>query len=572
MNKLILQKSSYKIIWILIAFILLPTFNVLINNSINLYEWEITTMFSSPIIFTILIDPKGIIFSIIVLAISANVLHFSSIYMREDKFINRFTALVILFVISINMLIFFPHFIIILLGWDGLGIVSFILVVYYQDPKSLGAGIITALINRIGDVILLLSIAWTLNQGHWNILYIWSSNMNYIQVPCIVLAGITKSAQIPFSSWLPAAIAAPTPVSALVHSSTLVTAGVFLLIRFHPFIRKFKEFGTLILVISVTTIIMAGIRASTECDIKKIIALSTLSQLGIIMARIGINISNMAYFHISTHALFKALLFICAGKIIITFSHRTDLRWIGNSLKSLPVTSSCILLSRMSLCGFPFLAGFYSKDAIIENIVFYSFNRLIILIFYIAVGITTFYSIRIILITLWGPKNRKPFTQAIEENNIKLPIIILSTISVIMGSIILWIFPFYVSITHISQNIKNVPLLLIMIGLLLSWITRIFIKKSIIIYKPKIHFYLCGMWFMSQLSSQFIIKYPLILSHQYLKSSDQAWIEYILAQGTNNIITKIFNRVTKFYPSNPSLYLSSSVVIFTALIILTRLL
>jgi NADH-ubiquinone oxidoreductase chain 5 len=146
------------------------------------------------------------------------------------------------------------------------------------------------------------------------------------QIICITLAAITKSAQIPFSSWLPAAIAAPTPVSALVHSSTLVTAGVFLLIRFYPFLHSHKIFNIMILIVAVSTIFIAGLRATTECDIKKIIALSTLSQLGIIITRIGLNAPILAYFHIITHALFKALLFICAGAFINQHLHSQDLR------------------------------------------------------------------------------------------------------------------------------------------------------------------------------------------------------------------------------------------------------
>ncbi len=142
----------------------------------------------------------------------------------------------------------------------------------------------------------------------------------------ITVAAMTKRAQIPFSSWLPAAIAAPTPVSALVHSSTLVTAGVFLLIRFYPFLHSIKMFNTAILIIAVCTMLIAGLRATTECDMKKIIALSTLRQLGIIITRIGLNAPRLAFFHILTHALFKALLFICAGSFINCHLHTQDLR------------------------------------------------------------------------------------------------------------------------------------------------------------------------------------------------------------------------------------------------------
>jgi len=147
-----------------------------------------------------------------------------------------------------------------------------------------------------------------------------------MQVLAITVAAITKRAQMPFSSWLPAAIAAPTPVSALVHSSTLVTAGVFLIIRFYPFMSSEPIFNKIILYVAVSTITMAGIRATTECDIKKIIALSTLSQLGIMMTRIGLGFPQITFIHIVIHALFKALLFICAGNLINSHGHAQDLR------------------------------------------------------------------------------------------------------------------------------------------------------------------------------------------------------------------------------------------------------
>ena len=197
-------------------------------------------------------------------SISRNVLFFSSSYIIGDPYIKRFIHLVLLFVLSINLLIFIPNLIIILLGWDGLGLVSFLLVIYYQNPKSLAAGMITALTNRIGDVLILLSIGWIVNQGHWNVLYIWDNNLFPYVALRITIAAITKRAQIPFSRWLPAAIAAPTPVSALVHSSTLVTAGVFLLFRFYNFLHSIQWFNPFILFIASLTILMAGMRAITE--------------------------------------------------------------------------------------------------------------------------------------------------------------------------------------------------------------------------------------------------------------------------------------------------------------------
>jgi len=216
----------------------------------------------------------------------------------------------------------------------------------------------------------------------------------------ITVAAITKRAQIPFSRWLPAAIAAPTPVRALVHSSTLVTAGVFLLIRFYPFLSTFILFNHIILIISCLTMFMAGLRALCECDIKKIVALSTLSQLGVIICSIGLGLPGLAFFHLLTHAMFKALLFLCVGTLIHLHFHGQDLRVIGNLISQIPLTLSCINISNIALCGLPFIAGFYSKDLIIEMRLYGSFNYIIIFLIIFSTIITAAYSIRLTIVGL----------------------------------------------------------------------------------------------------------------------------------------------------------------------------
>ena len=189
----------------------------------------------------------------------------------------------------------------------------------------------------------------------------------------VILAAMTKRAQIPFSSWLPAAIAAPTPVSALVHSSSLVTAGVYLLIRFNILLVN-NWLGQFLLLISGLTIFMAGLGANFEFDLKKIIALSTLSQLGLIIRILAIGFYKLAFFHLLTHALFKALLFICAGAIIHNINNTQDIRLIGGLRIHIPLTSSCLNIANLALCGMPFLAGFYSKDIILEVVSLSSIN------------------------------------------------------------------------------------------------------------------------------------------------------------------------------------------------------
>lgn len=531
------------------------------------------TSLSTPIIITLVFDNTSLLYSTVVILISANVLRFSTVYISHDKFINRFTILVVAFIISINILIYIPHLIVLLLGWDGLGITSFILVIYYQNAKSLGAGLITALTNRIGDVAILLSIAWTLSQGHWNILHIDTSRTNRLfQILAITTAAITKRAQIPFSRWLPAAIAAPTPVSALVHSSTLVTAGVFLLIRFYPFLRSVPIFNKLILFVAVSTIVIAGIRATTECDIKKIIALSTLRQLGIIITRIGLGFPQIAFIHIVIHALFKALLFICAGNLISVHDHAQDLRWMGNTLYTAPITSTCILVANTALCGFPFIAGFYSKDIIIEAALFSKQNIFIVALILLSVGFTSFYSIRFSIITVWGPRLHKPHSSCKEEINVIKPIVIIATLSIITGSAMLWSIPRAIEPTNLPLSIKLRTLILVIIGALIGWASSNSTTNTRKIITTHIsHYASCIIWFLVPLSSQFVLSAPLKIGHQLLKSVDQTWLETTRGQGAYNFIIKSSSRVIKNRPTTPNSYLIISILAATVIVSISLL-
>lgn len=555
-------KFTVYLLWVLIILLIFPIIWCINSNFNILLEWRILPLTKIPINITLVIDSTRLIYSAVVIFISANVITFSTIYIIEDKFINRFTVLVLLFIISINILIYIPHLIILLIGWDGLGITSFILVIYYQNPKSLAAGLITALTNRVGDVALLLSIAWTIKQGHWNIINIISSTYSIKLILAIMIAGLTKRAQIPFSRWLPAAIAAPTPVSALVHSSTLVTAGVFLIIRFYPFLRISNIFNKIILFLAVSTILIAGIRATNECDIKKIIALSTLRQLGIIITRIGLGFPQITFIHIVIHALFKALLFICAGNLINIHAHAQDLRWIGNLSQSIPISSSCILVANRALCGFPFTAGFYSKDIIIETSIIYNCNFLIIIIILISIRFTSFYSIRLSLVVLWGPRLHKPLTTIEDNTTVSKPIILISFTSVVIGSIILWIMPHIASYLILPITLKISTISMVVIGLFIGWFLshNLNTKKTTISNNIK-HFASCIIWFLVPISSQIIIELPLKLRHIILKSVDQSWLELSRGQGVNSIIILNSSIIQSNRPHSPNAYIIMSVIL-----------
>lgn len=256
------------------------------------------------------------------------------------------------------------------------------LVIHYITDSAAASGMLTAVTNRVGDALLIVCLP---------IMVIGSSSFI---IWLLALAAMTKRAQVPFRSWLPAAIAAPTPVSALVHRSTLVTAGVYLLLRFRGGICTPISFC--LMVVGFTTSLLASLCAVCEMDLKKIVALSTLSQLGVMVYTISLSFSHLAFFHLVTHALFKSLLFICVGMIILRSGHGQDVRGLGGSFYTMPLTGSLLVVSNLSLCGVPFLAGFYSKDLIIEASVSLS-STLWVILFFLQVCATCAYTVRLLV-------------------------------------------------------------------------------------------------------------------------------------------------------------------------------
>nr|ANP26491.1 NADH dehydrogenase subunti 5 [Laeonereis culveri] len=486
-----------------------------------LIEWNIFMLSNMSIDLPIMLDYSSMIFMTTVLIITTSVMQFSKSYMIMDKTMNRFIILVILFVMSMMLLILFPHSILLLLGWDGLGITSFILVIYYNNSKSLGAGMITALTNRIGDVMLLITIALLMNQGQWLIINIWNTEIMKWTPIIIMIAAMTKSAQMPFSSWLPAAMAAPTPVSALVHSSTLVTAGVFIIYRFFPLMSSWENFNNFLMMISCMTLLMASLSAMAECDMKKIIALSTLSQVALMMFTLSMNMPEIAFFHLITHALFKALLFICAGNIIDIHHHSQDLRQMGNMSQQLPSLSTAMIIANMALCGSPFLAGFYSKDLIIEsmNMMVSKKNIMIMCMFCMATMMTTAYSTRFIIYTSMSP-TMSSVSQYSTENMTQIKsILFLSMSAVIGGALINWLMVSPMIQPLFYSPMKMMIPMMVFMGIL--WGTKSsFMKTPLPISILTSH---CHMWFLSPISSHIMPNIMMKTPLMAMKLTDQGW-------------------------------------------------
>nr|AVW86120.1 NADH dehydrogenase subunit 5 [Melaenis sp. YZ-2018] len=547
---------SSKLLWSILPLPLLTSIYLFSFNKIILINWKLFSIQSTCITLPIILDPWGCLFSSVVLFISANVMYFASSYMEGDKYNQRFSHLVLLFVLSMNLLIFIPSLICLLLGWDGLGIVSFILVIYYQNPKSLAAGMITALMNRVGDVMILLSIAIMLNMGHWHILSIWSDYYSHWVALMIMVAAMTKSAQIPFSSWLPAAMAAPTPVSALVHSSTLVTAGVFLVFRFHYTLSSIPFFNKTLLVIAATTMFMAGMAAIAECDMKKIIALSTLSQLGVMMTSLGLNLTSLAFFHLITHALFKALLFLTAGSMIHFHHHSQDLRFMGNLSLSSPLSISSLLLANLALCGSPFLAGFYSKDLIIEMSLFNPTNFTIIILFLLATALTASYSIRFMITVVWNASNCLPF-QYVNDTTSRMtsPMMFLTSGAIFGGAALNWLSFNSLNEPLLPLYLKLCPLIITILGAYMAFSITTQLN-SVNILMPLIHYFNSSMWFLQPTTAQGIISPPLSSSHFLLKLIDAGWLELLGSQGTFQQLNKSSNSLLMLSKNSPTVHLS----------------
>nr|QZR91937.1 NADH dehydrogenase subunit 5 [Filchnerella pamphagoides] len=524
-------------------------------------EWELFNLNGSMVVMTLILDWMSLVFMSFVMYISSLVIYYSEDYMSGESNMNRFIIIVLMFILSMGFLIISPNLISILLGWDGLGLVSYCLVIYYQNVKSYSAGMLTALSNRIGDVAILISIAWMLNFGSWNYIYYYdfistSFEMKLITI-LIILAAMTKSAQIPFSSWLPAAMAAPTPVSALVHSSTLVTAGVYLLIRFSPMLELYN-FGWFLLIIGCMTMFMAGLGANFEFDLKKIIALSTLSQLGLMMSILAMGYPSLAFFHLLTHALFKALLFMCAGSMIHNLKDTQDIRFMGSIVYFMPLTSVCFNVSSLSLCGFPFLAGFYSKDLILELVCLSWINFFIFFLYFFSTGLTAAYSFRLFYYSMSGDNNfYSSFSFDDKGYYISFGMIFLLIVAVFGGSFLSWlIFPVPYMI-NLPYYLSFLTMFVVLLGAYLGYLISDMNMSRVLFSLSSLPFvsFVGSMWFMPFLSTKFISYLPLSYGYLSSKSFDYGWGELFGGQGVYSLFIYLINYIQGWYDSNFKIYL-----------------
>tara|TARA_X000000950_G_C13920316_1_gene663040 strand:- start:6768 stop:8717 length:1950 start_codon:yes stop_codon:yes gene_type:complete len=400
----------------------------------------------------IYLDALSVIMMLVVAFVSLLVHIYSIGYMAGDEGYCRFFSYVSLFTFAMFALVGAQNFAQLFFGWEGVGVVSYLLIGYYfTKPSAVNGGLKAFLVNRIGDLGLLIAIALIfyyvgaldyptvipmLEKFDQDILYLGLFEINGLTLIAFTLlvGAMGKSAQIPLHVWLPESMEGPTPISALIHAATMVTAGVFLICRMSPIFDYSPAVLNLILIIGSTGALFLGLVGIVQNDIKRIVAYSTLSQLGYMIAATGASAYTAAMFHLLMHAFFKALLFLCAGSVIVAMHHEQNIQNMGGLRRELPITFVCSLIGTLSLVAFPFTSGFYSKDSIISAVhhcylpaASYAYMCLLL-----GAGATSIYSFRSLFLTFFG---KKRFTGAVSEPKwqITFPLIVLAIPSLFLG-------------------------------------------------------------------------------------------------------------------------------------------
>lgn len=433
------------------AFVTLKSQNIPALQLPDLLSWIVTENFA--VSFGFVIDHLSSLMLLIVTGVGT-LIHFYSIgYMKDDEAYARYMAYLNLFLFFMLILVLADSLPLLFVGWEGVGLCSYLLIgFWFTDQEKAKAGKKAFIVNRIGDCGFLIGMFMIVALFIENpVLQFATENANYLSfsflstysnllTPAVTLItlflfmGATgKSAQIPLYVWLPDAMAGPTPVSALIHAATMVTAGIYMIARLHFLFVMAPLTLNLIATIGAATAVFAALIAITQYDIKKVLAYSTVSQLGYMFLALGVGAFSSAIFHVLTHAFFKACLFLGAGSVIHSLHHEQDIRNMGGLFKKMPVTAMTFLICTLAISGIPPLSGFFSKDKILY-MTFANYKTALYIVGLITAGLTAFYMMRVFMYTFWGETRTHEPDHIHESPKIMtVPLVILSFFAVIAG-------------------------------------------------------------------------------------------------------------------------------------------
>ena len=546
----------------------------------NIYTWMQIGSLNISVGF--LVDNLTSLMLVVVSFVSLMVHIYTIGYMHDDKGYTKFFSYISLFTFAMFTLVISNNFMQLFFGWEAVGLVSYLLIGFWHHKESaVQANLKAFLVNRVGDFGFLLGIAFvlmffgtldyaeTFSQKDQIIGQTLFGGVSAITIVCLLLfvGAMGKSAQVPLHVWLPGSMEGPTPISALIHAATMVTAGIFMVSRMSPLFELSDFALTVVMVIGAITALFMGLLGIVQNDIKKVVAYSTLSQLGYMTVALGVSAYSVAIFHLMTHAFFKALLFLAAGSVIVALHHEQDIRKMGGLRKKMPITYITSLLGTLALIGFPGFAGFFSKDMIIEA-VHYSDLPLAGWVYYavvLGVFITAFYSLRLLFLVFHGESRVDSHTEKhLHETapSITVPLILLAIPSVVIGFFTIepilfggWLensifidsshhavaklkSHFHSAFSLVTHSVVTLPFWMMVLGGLTAWVFCIYRTDWADIIKSRFkntNYVLNSLYGFDRFNELIFVRGSLKLGNLLWKISDMTIIDQLLVNGSGRL-------------------------------------